>query len=91
MCYLWQLVLYMDIETTSCGHLYHPNRLHIHLQESTSCKKCGQFLHPLWFENKGIKCVEEYEKKKVALGLDVEMNMWLEHCRSTAIRPSEPT
>jgi hypothetical protein len=65
----------------SCGHLYHPNYFHVHLQESTSCKKCEQLLHPLWFDSKGIKCVEkEYEKKKLALGLDVEVKMWLEHC-----------
>jgi predicted nucleic-acid-binding Zn-ribbon protein len=48
----------------------------MHSQESTSCKKCGQFLHPLWFDSKGIKCMEkEYEKKKVALGLDVEVKI----------------
>jgi hypothetical protein len=64
----------------------------MNLQESASCKKCGQFLHPLWFDNKGIKCVEkEDEKKKVALGLDVEVKMWLEHYRSTTICLGEPT
>jgi hypothetical protein len=34
---------------------------------------------------------EEYEKQKVALGMDVEVKMWLEHCRSTAIRPGKPS
>jgi hypothetical protein len=81
MCYLWQLLPLHDNETTFCGHLYQPNCLHMHLQESTSCKECEQFLHPLWFNIKNIKCVEkECAKKKVALGLDVEVKMWLEHC-----------
>lgn len=76
----------------SYGHLYHPNCLRMHLQVSASCKKCGQFLHPLWFNSKGIKCVgKENKKKKVALGLDVEVKMWLEHYRSAAIRLGEPT
>jgi len=53
----------------------------MHLQKLASCKKFGQFLHPLWFDNKGIKCMEreEYKKKKMALGLDAEVKMWLEH------------
>lgn len=70
---------YMDVETMLCGHLYHPNCLHVHLQESTSCKKCGQFLHPLWFDSKRILCMEkeEYEKQRLPLGLEDEMKMWL--------------
>jgi hypothetical protein len=29
---------------------------------------------------------EEYEKKKVALGMDAEVKMWLEHHKSIAIQ-----
>jgi hypothetical protein len=86
VCGNWYL--YMDVETTSCGHLYHHNCLRMHLQESTSCKKCGQFLHPLWFDSKCITCVE---KEEVALGMDTEVKMWLEHRRSAAIQPGKPS
>ncbi len=33
---------------------------------------------------------EEYEKQRLALGLDDEMNMWLEQHQIVAICPSEP-
>ncbi len=83
---------YMDIKTTSCGHLHHPNCLCVHLQDSTHCKKYGQFLHPLWFDNKGIRCMEkeEYDKQKLALGLDDEVKIWLEHHQIVAIYVGEP-
>jgi hypothetical protein len=53
----------------------------MHLQNWHLVRNVGNFLHPLWFDSKGIKCMEkeEYQKKKVALGLDVEVKMWLEH------------
>jgi hypothetical protein len=84
---------YMDVETTSCGHIYHPNCLWVHLQELVSYKKCGQFLHPLWFNNKGIQCVEkeEYEKQRLDLGLDDQVKKWLEHQQIATIHPDEPT
>lgn len=44
VCGNWYL--YMDVETTSCGHLYHPNCLCMHLQESTSCKNVGNSCTP---------------------------------------------
>jgi hypothetical protein len=34
---------------------------------------------------------EEYKKKKVALGLDVAMKMWLEHHQFAIICLGEPT
>jgi hypothetical protein len=79
----------MGIETTSCGHLHHPNCLHVHLQESTCYKKYWHLLHPLWFDSKGIRCVEneEYENQKVALGCDEEVNIWLEHSQIVANYP----
>ncbi len=69
-----------------------------HLVTTSTCACKNQPLvknvcTPLWFDSKGIKCMEkeEYEKQKVALGMDVEVKMWLEHCRSTAIRPGKPS
>ncbi len=32
---------YMDIETTSCGHLHHFKCLYVNLQDSAHCNKCG--------------------------------------------------
>ncbi len=81
----------MDIETTSCVHLYHPNYLILHFLESTSCKKCGQFQHPLWFDSKGIKCMDkaEYDKQHLTLGIDHEVKLWLNHRQIETIRLNE--
>ncbi len=88
ICNNWYL--YMDVETTLCGHLYHPNCLCVHLQDSATCKKCGQFMHPLWFDSKGIKCVdkEESEKQCLTLGLAKEVKMWLHDHHNATIHPN---
>jgi hypothetical protein len=47
-------------------------------------------VHPLWFDSKGIKCVdkEEYEKQRLTLGLAKEVKMWHHDHHNATICPS---
>lgn len=82
---------YMDIETTSCVHLCHPNCLNLHFQEFANCKKCGKFQHPLWFDSKSFKCMDkvEYDKQHLTLGTYHEVKLWLDHHQTKKIHLGE--
>jgi hypothetical protein len=51
------LFSYMDVETGNYGHLYHPHCHRVIYKKFRCCQKCGELIHPLWFDSKSIRCV----------------------------------